>query len=250
MPNAIHAVCWDVAARLPAALTPPPLSLRPPPPPASPHACPGRPPPAMQVLLEANAMVICSLIHASILKIGRSYVSSTEEADFMARARQFVAGWVGGWVGGRGNLPGMCFFSLLTHACSLHFAPACLQVSRGRPPPGAAPQLPSALAVCMRGAVAGGLPHVLQRRARLLLQHGAGSLDQGVGGCCRRCWAGMQAAAWQPALESMPASPCTSHPPTYDVVTARLLLPPPPPTLPTCLPVRCSSTTRSRPPPA
>jgi hypothetical protein len=49
-----------------------------------------------QVLLEANAMVICSLIHASILKIGRSYVSSTEEADFMARARQFAARWVGG----------------------------------------------------------------------------------------------------------------------------------------------------------
>jgi hypothetical protein len=54
-----------------------------------------------QVLLEANAMVICSLIHASILKIGRSYVSSTEEADFMARARQFAARWVGGWAGGR-----------------------------------------------------------------------------------------------------------------------------------------------------
>lgn len=36
-------------------------------------------------------MVICSLIHASILHIGRSYVSSPEEADFMARARAFAA---------------------------------------------------------------------------------------------------------------------------------------------------------------
>ena len=45
----------------------------------------------VQVLLEANAMVICSLIHASILRIGRSYVSSVEEADFMARARAFGA---------------------------------------------------------------------------------------------------------------------------------------------------------------
>jgi hypothetical protein len=46
---------------------------------------------ALTVLLEANAMVICTLIHASILKTGRSYVSSQEEADFMARARQFAA---------------------------------------------------------------------------------------------------------------------------------------------------------------
>ena len=44
-----------------------------------------------QVTLEANAMVICSLIHASVLKTGRSYVSVQEEADFMARARLFVA---------------------------------------------------------------------------------------------------------------------------------------------------------------
>lgn len=49
---------------------------------------------ALTVLLEANAMVICSLIHASILRTGRSYVSSQEEADFMARARHFAAGWV------------------------------------------------------------------------------------------------------------------------------------------------------------
>jgi calcium release-activated calcium channel protein 1 len=46
---------------------------------------------ALTVLLEANAMVICSLIHASILRIGRSYVSPSEEAEFMARARQFAA---------------------------------------------------------------------------------------------------------------------------------------------------------------
>lgn len=45
----------------------------------------------VQVLLEGNAMVLCSLIHASILKSGRQYVSSQEEADFMARARHFAA---------------------------------------------------------------------------------------------------------------------------------------------------------------
>lgn len=50
-----------------------------------------RPPNPIQVLLEGNAMVLCSLIHASILKSGRQYVSSQEEADFMARARQFAA---------------------------------------------------------------------------------------------------------------------------------------------------------------
>lgn len=35
-------------------------------------------------------MVLCELMHASILKIGRSYVSSQEEADFMAHARAFA----------------------------------------------------------------------------------------------------------------------------------------------------------------
>lgn len=55
---------------------------------------------ALTVLLEANAMVICTLIHASILKTGRSYISSQEEADFMARARQFAAryGQGGNWL--------------------------------------------------------------------------------------------------------------------------------------------------------
>lgn len=46
--------------------------------------------PPGQVLLEGNAMVLCSLIHASILKSGRQYLSSQEEAEFMARARQFA----------------------------------------------------------------------------------------------------------------------------------------------------------------
>lgn len=61
------------------------------------HGCPhqrpnvARPSHPIQVLLEGNAMVLCSLIHASILKSGRQYVSSQEEAEFMARARQFAA---------------------------------------------------------------------------------------------------------------------------------------------------------------
>ena len=45
---------------------------------------------ALTVALEANAMVMCSLIHASILKAGRAYVSLQEEADFMTRARDFA----------------------------------------------------------------------------------------------------------------------------------------------------------------
>lgn len=68
----------------------------PPPPPPEQLALAGgiaisRPRRRPQVLLEGNAMVICALIHASILKIGRSYVSSQEEAEFIARARAFAA---------------------------------------------------------------------------------------------------------------------------------------------------------------
>ena len=46
---------------------------------------------ALTVAVEALAMVMCSLIHASILKTGRAYVSAEEEADFMARANEFAA---------------------------------------------------------------------------------------------------------------------------------------------------------------
>lgn len=64
-------------------------------------------PPARQVALEANAMMLCSLIHASILKIGRTYVSSQEEADFMARARHWAAKCAGRG-GGAGWALRMC----------------------------------------------------------------------------------------------------------------------------------------------
>lgn len=52
-------------------------------------------------------MMLCSLIHASILKIGRTYVSSQEEADFMARARHWAAKCAGRG-GGAGWALRMC----------------------------------------------------------------------------------------------------------------------------------------------
>ena len=44
----------------------------------------------LQVALNVNAMMMCALIHASILKSGPEYVSDAEEADFMSRCRQFA----------------------------------------------------------------------------------------------------------------------------------------------------------------
>ena len=46
--------------------------------------------PLLQVALNVNAMMMCALIHASILKSGPEYVSDAEEADFMSRCRQFA----------------------------------------------------------------------------------------------------------------------------------------------------------------
>ncbi len=51
-----------------------------------------------QVGLECNAMMACSLIHSSILKTGRAYVSTEDEADFIMRARTFALRYV--WGGG------------------------------------------------------------------------------------------------------------------------------------------------------
>lgn len=45
---------------------------------------------ALVVALNVNAMMMCALIHASILKSGPEYVSDAEEADFMSRCRQFA----------------------------------------------------------------------------------------------------------------------------------------------------------------
>lgn len=85
---------------------------------------------ALTVLLEGNAMVICSLIHASILKIGRSYVSSQEEADFMARARQFAASYR---PGDRPPAPRRNFQAHWQYACEGQWRIAFLMFSSGVP---------------------------------------------------------------------------------------------------------------------
>ncbi|KAI3435756.1 hypothetical protein D9Q98_001814 [Chlorella vulgaris] len=85
---------------------------------------------ALTVLLEANAMVICSLIHASILRTGRSYVSSQEEADFMARARHFAAGYQ---PGDRPPAPRRNFQAHWQYACESQWRVAFLMFSAGIP---------------------------------------------------------------------------------------------------------------------
>jgi hypothetical protein len=42
------------------------------------------------VCLNVNAMMMCGLIHASILKSGRAYVTEEEEADYIFRCREFA----------------------------------------------------------------------------------------------------------------------------------------------------------------
>jgi calcium release-activated calcium channel protein 1 len=39
-------------------------------------------------------MTACGLIHASILKMGRSYVTEEEEAEFIHHCRDFALRWV------------------------------------------------------------------------------------------------------------------------------------------------------------
>lgn len=43
-----------------------------------------------QVALSFSSMTMCGLIHASILKMGRSYVTEEEEAEFMHHCRDFA----------------------------------------------------------------------------------------------------------------------------------------------------------------
>lgn len=44
----------------------------------------------MQVALSFSSMTMCGLIHASILKMGRSYVTEEEEAEFIHHCRAFA----------------------------------------------------------------------------------------------------------------------------------------------------------------
>lgn len=85
---------------------------------------------AITVALEANSMVLCSLIHASILKIGRSYVSSQEEAEFMARARQWAASYR---LGDRPPAPRRNFQAHWQYACEGQWRTAFLCFSGGIP---------------------------------------------------------------------------------------------------------------------
>lgn len=47
----------------------------------------------VQVGLMVISMVTCSLMHASILKTGKRYVSEEDEADFIFRCRQYAKGY-------------------------------------------------------------------------------------------------------------------------------------------------------------
>ena len=44
----------------------------------------------VQVALSFSSMTMCGLIHASILKMGRSYVTEEEEAEFIHHCRDFA----------------------------------------------------------------------------------------------------------------------------------------------------------------
>ncbi|PRW59460.1 Calcium release-activated calcium channel isoform A [Chlorella sorokiniana] len=85
---------------------------------------------ALTVLLEGNAMVLCSLIHASILKSGRQYVSSQEEAEFMARARQFAASFR---LGDRPPAPRRNFQAHWQYACEGQWRLAFFMFMAGMP---------------------------------------------------------------------------------------------------------------------
>ena len=203
-----------------------------------------------QVLLEANAKEICSLIHASILKIGRSYVSSTEEADFMARARQFAARWVGGravvaggrlwWVAGligeRGGAACLVSASPYRPAPALVVSlPAIAAIAWGT-----APRRPAATSRPTGSTLArasGGWPSSCSPAG---CQSSSATWRWPPGSRCQRLLpqlsrhAGMQATAWQSTLVSVPAR--ASARPAWG---GNSLCPPPPAHLPPwrpCLP--------------
>ncbi|PSC68395.1 Calcium release-activated calcium channel [Micractinium conductrix] len=85
---------------------------------------------ALTVALESCSMVLCSLIHASILRIGRGYVSSQEEADFMARARQWVSSYK---PGDRPPAPRRTFQAHWAYACERQWRVAFLFFTAGIP---------------------------------------------------------------------------------------------------------------------
>jgi hypothetical protein len=67
----------------------------------------------MQVGLETLCVIICSLMLVSVFKTGKRYVSDEEEAEFMARCRDFIRDyrWVClcGWDAGvRRKQQGVC----------------------------------------------------------------------------------------------------------------------------------------------
>lgn len=47
----------------------------------------------LQVGLETLCVIICSLMLVSVFKTGKRYVSDEEEAEFMARCREFIKGY-------------------------------------------------------------------------------------------------------------------------------------------------------------
>ncbi|KAK9840263.1 hypothetical protein WJX74_006466 [Apatococcus lobatus] len=51
---------------------------------------------SLVVALSLNSMMICGLIHASIMKTGHDYVSEEQEAEFMASCRDFALRWKAG----------------------------------------------------------------------------------------------------------------------------------------------------------
>lgn len=51
---------------------------------------------ALQVGLNAQAMVTCSLMHASILRSGKEYVDTEAEAEYILRCQRFIADYARG----------------------------------------------------------------------------------------------------------------------------------------------------------
>jgi calcium release-activated calcium channel protein 1 len=51
----------------------------------------------VQVGLNAQAMVTCSLMHASILRSGKEYVGEEAEAEYMQKCQWFIADYARGY---------------------------------------------------------------------------------------------------------------------------------------------------------
>lgn len=57
---------------------------------AAPSRCRAAPSLPCQVGLETLCVIICSLMLVSVFKTGKRYVLDEEEAEFMARCRDFI----------------------------------------------------------------------------------------------------------------------------------------------------------------